>query len=1270
MPDQPAPGADRGSQVSGHVTGVFTLLFTDVVGSTALKQQLGDRAGVEVMQQHHQIVRQTLGGFAGAEEISTAGDSFLILFPKPSDAVRFALRLQSRLRQFNRHQTVPVPDRVGLHLGEVVIEELGGGQRDVHGMQVDTCARVMSLAQADQILMTRAVFDNARQSLRGEEFADISALEWLNHGRYELKGVEEPVEICEVRAANAATTAPPKTSDKARRVADGEEPVLGWRPAVGQPVGNTDWVLEEKLGEGGFGEVWLGRHRRLKDRRVFKFCFQADRIRSLKRELTLFRLIKERIGEHPNIVRLHEVHFDEPPFFLEEDYVEGRDLVRWCAAHGGAAALPLATRLEIVAQAADALQAAHEAGVIHRDVKPANILVGTARPDARNTPVQVKLTDFGIGQVISAEYLADVTAAGFTQTMLSSSSSATGTQLYLAPELLAGRPASTRSDLYSLGVVLFQLLVGDLRRPVTTDWAKAIDDPLLCEDLQNCFAGNPEERFAGAGQLAHNLRHWEQRKRELARQNAERAERERLQSQAKRRQRLLLATGVAGAALLAVAGALGYGLRKARLEERAARQQAYAADMNAAAGALEKDNYAQARDLLRNYLPRPGRLDLRGVEWRYLWQAARGHDLQVFRQESPVATMAVSTDQRWLLTGGLSGRLAVWNLTTGRAGTAFDLRYVNSPALLAALSPRNDLVACATTNGVCLHELATRAVVTNLAGAGPPLRFSPDGRWLVGVQRTNLVAWEVGAWTPRVLAGGCQTGGSLLAFSADSRFVVFGNRNVSSLDELDGNLPTTFAVDLQHPGPTRPLPAVPAGDGLRALCFSPDGRWLAAGTSEGGIGIVDFATGRPVTNWVAHPRYLYGLAFSPDGRTLASSGSDQVIRLWKTGSWAPEGELTGLEHEVWALQYSANGQEIYAGSADGTTRRFPAHPPPPPDHVLTMPTDKMVLGPARDGDGLWTYEPATGDLRLWDATSGAAVRTVNVANRPEFAGRFLFPYSLRHGRWLCWLSTNTSIVVMDLEVPSAVRHAELPGPAGNYWTVSPDGKLLAGAFTTSSNNVEPVVCHLDSGAVDRLPQGFAPDAGGSTPPYGASFSPDGRLLGLMSRRPADFSALIWNVARRKPEAMLGSHERALSTIVFSPDGRTAATATWNGEVRLWDTASGEERLPPLKGPQAGVYFLQFSRDGRSLIGGGEDRTLFVWHCETHRLMLTLPRIALPSQTTILAGDDTTFWWLDTPPAPGAMGWAVWPDGNGRLRVTHLSTLAEIDTRETGRPPAR
>ena len=393
-------------------------------------------------------------------------------------------------------------DRIGIHVGEVWIQEHEGAgkPKDLYGLQVDTCARVQSLGQADQILLTRFPFDAARQALRGEELQNIGALSWLNHGPYRMKGVEEPLEICEVGEQDKARLKQPANSEKAQRLLSAdEEPVLGWRPAVNQTLPGTGWVLEKKLGEGGFGEVWFGRDKSLNTEHVFKFCFRADRVRSLKREVTLFRLLKERLGVHPNIVGIEHVYFDQAPFYIVMQQVDAEDLPTWCANQGGIEKVPLEMRLEIVAQAADALQAAHDSGVIHRDVKPCNIVVG------EKAGLHAYLTDFGIGQVISEEVLKKLTRSGFTQT-IAESSSLSGTQLYMAPELFSGKTASIQSDIYALGVVLYQLVVGDFSRAVTTDWVKHIGDRLLREDLYKCFAGDPQERFAGAGQLASQLR--------------------------------------------------------------------------------------------------------------------------------------------------------------------------------------------------------------------------------------------------------------------------------------------------------------------------------------------------------------------------------------------------------------------------------------------------------------------------------------------------------------------------------------------------------------------------------------------------------------------------------------------------------------------------------------------------------------------------------------------------------------------------------------------
>lgn len=104
-----------------HRIGLLTLLFTDLVGSTKLKQELGDEQAVIVIQRHHALVREILSRFKEAEEIETAGDSFFIVFAKPSDAVRFSLMLQNRLRALEVGKAGRLQDRIGVHIGAAIL---------------------------------------------------------------------------------------------------------------------------------------------------------------------------------------------------------------------------------------------------------------------------------------------------------------------------------------------------------------------------------------------------------------------------------------------------------------------------------------------------------------------------------------------------------------------------------------------------------------------------------------------------------------------------------------------------------------------------------------------------------------------------------------------------------------------------------------------------------------------------------------------------------------------------------------------------------------------------------------------------------------------------------------------------------------------------------------------------------------------------------------------------------------------------------------------
>ncbi|MES2682142.1 MAG: winged helix-turn-helix domain-containing protein [Pseudomonadota bacterium] len=280
-----------------------------------------------------------------------------------------------------------------------------------------------------------------------------------------------------------------------RAIAESHEPAP---LAAGQGApGREKWRLQECLGKGGFGEVWLARHEKTNDSRVFKYAADGAGLSALKKEVTLHRLLKQTYGDRPEFVRLHEWQFDEAPFFIEYDY-GGVSLQDWAKQRLSAGDWPLTQRLELARQLAGIVALAHAAGVLHRDLKPANVLI--AVDEGR---LLVRLTDFGIGHLIQPDALEarQITQLGFTQAI----DAAAGSPLYTAPEVLAGLPSTAQADVYALGVILYQLIVGDLGKPLVAGWEADIADPLLRQDIADAANGHPDRRLGSAAELEKRL---------------------------------------------------------------------------------------------------------------------------------------------------------------------------------------------------------------------------------------------------------------------------------------------------------------------------------------------------------------------------------------------------------------------------------------------------------------------------------------------------------------------------------------------------------------------------------------------------------------------------------------------------------------------------------------------------------------------------------------------------------------------------------------------
>ena len=332
------------------------------------------------------------------------------------------------------------------------------------------------------------------------------------------------------------------------------------------PPGRPLWSLVERLGIGGYGEAWRARHDKTHEERVFKFALDEASLGTLKREITAFRILNDSLGGGGQIVRLLDWNLEQMPFFTEAEHIGGGSLIDWAKSRGGLASIPLEERIEVVAKVATALAAVHSVGMLHKDVRPSTVFV---KPVA-GQPVDIALGGFASAVVLDAGHVdrLGITRLGFTETIVPSGHHATAS-LYRAPETLDGAPFTVKSDNYALGVILYQILMGDFHKAMPPGWRDDIEDELLREDLALVADSNPSLRLADAEVLAQRLRTLEERRRQLS--SYRRLEQARVRY-------VGVAVGVAALVIgLAINTGLYFKTRRAEESSRAAAAQAEAA---------------------------------------------------------------------------------------------------------------------------------------------------------------------------------------------------------------------------------------------------------------------------------------------------------------------------------------------------------------------------------------------------------------------------------------------------------------------------------------------------------------------------------------------------------------------------------------------------------------------------------------------------------------------------------------------------------------------
>jgi WD40 repeat protein/serine/threonine protein kinase len=977
-------------------------------------------------------------------------------------------------------------------------------------------------------------------------------------------------------------------------------------PPAGRRIGR--YKLLEIIGEGGFGTVWMAEQtepvRRKVALKIIKLGMDTRQV------VARFEAERQALAlmDHPNIARVFDGGASEVgrPFFVME-LVRGLPITEYCDTHQ----LTTRERLELLIPVCEAVQHAHQKGVIHRDLKPSNVLV--TEQDGRAVP---KIIDFGVAKAIEEPLTEKTLFTRFHQFL--------GTPAYMSPEQagLGGLDVDTRSDIYALGVLLYELLTGQppldprqLRdagqegmlktireveppKPSTrlrqTQAAARVGDPpqsairnpqsAIAADLDwivlKALEKDRTRRYQTANGLAADLRRYLDSEPIAARPPSNLY---RLRKLAQRHKLAFVAVGAVLVALIVGLLTTSWQASRARRHLEQARLNAYVSEVNVAHQALAENNLARALQLLDRHRPKGNQTDLRGFEWWYLWQLCRSESVTNFSDEGADA-IEFSPDGRWFAYGG-------WRQVIIRDAASYQV-LTNLPTSARSLSCSADgrLLATANAEGAILWDTATWQQVRQLPGAAVAVLFSPDGsRLLTGhTNEERLVLWERGTWkrladcrnTPDV--GNHVPNG--LAFSPDGKMLT------TLWVDFAGD-----AIGLQF-WQTQSLTPVDHWVSSRKFgacaAFDAAANHLLTGTWDGRLLIWDLAEGVPklLGEHREHSTHVTRIAVSPSGNVVATVGEDQTLNLWERGTYRHLARVRAHTNSIYGLAISPDGRTVLTGSGwDGVTRvwrtdRSQANDPPTVGSLIagfTADCRTLVLGP-RNADCRWQL--------LGSVTNTVAVAT-NLALPGDLMNR---PFDVCGDKPIGALGRGDGrLELWNLAAGTLVT--SWPAATNQICSVafSPDGGQVATGNETGEIKIWDVSTRKEAAAIhpagDRVTS--------------LAFSRDGkRLVGAVGWFSS--TVFLWDVVNRRPLPFPRDHG-GIIWLEFSPDGRLIAAAGMNGDVELWDSLSGEQ-MAKLKGHVMGVLRACFFPDGQTLATGGMDGRVKLWNLATFQELLTLP----------------------------------------------------------------
>lgn len=988
--------------------------------------------------------------------------------------------------------------------------------------------------------------------------------------------------------------------------------------------------IVQEIGRGGMGVVYLAERDDGAYQQQVAIKLVWSHLQTPLRQEMIQRFWVERqilaSLNHPNIARLLDAGTTATglPYVVIE-YVTGVSLLAYCAQKQ----LSVRARLQLFLQVCEAVQFAHQKLIIHRDLKPGNILV--------SEDGTVKLLDFGIAKLLQPETELTPSNPQTLQIL---------TPEYASPEQIRGEPSTTSSDVYSLGLILYELLTHQrpyqtqnlslptllrvvceetppkpstiVKLSVATDESlTSLPAPKLSAQLKGdldtiimtALEKAPERRYASVWQFGEDIRRY-LNGHPIQAQTATVAYR--VNKFLRRNKKYVFAATLL---LITLLGGIVATLRQARIANELAqsrRRVLYAAQMNLAAQAWNSNNLARVQELLTGHMPAPGEEDLRGFEWYYFWRLLHSNgQLLSLAHSKGIWRAAYAPNGAQIAAVGEDHVIHLWDAATGQrtkemAGHTDLIKHVAyAPDGNRIVSSSADATARLwSIDGQSLHVLKGHQAKVNQAA------FAPDSK-------TVATAADDGSWKLWDVA----TGQELLSVKAHAnltRAIAFSPNG--QIIATAGNQNT---VRLWHARTGQEIPFAGNQDKWQGwtLAFSPDGTRLAVGGYNSLVKVWDISTGQIVQTLTIDANSIEGIAISPDGQQIAATSDKRTAAVWNFATGRRIAILRGHTNSVNAVAFAPDGKRLLTGSLDNTVRVWD----------LPQLIREFDQEPVRKDIGVIDYAP---DFKRFaqgieNAVLIGAVATQTIEQRLQGHRNFVSKIAFApNGQQIASGGLDQTIKLWSLTTDAAPF--TLTGHTGEISALcySPDGQYVAAG---SSDNKLSLWRAVDGQLVwmsQPLPSFINKIA----------FSADNQWLATGS---FDNVVRLWQIRTAQISQTLKGHQKLISALAFSPNAQLLATGSEDDTVQIWDVRQGVMQFT-IKELLGHITALTFAPDGRRLVIGSHDGFVSLWDPHTQQEMLTskahqssLLRLAFtPDGQTLITADRVGLvrYWRATSPS--------------------------------------